>query len=225
MTGRPYELIKRAIDIGIAAAAAVLTGPLLAAIAVAIKIEDRGHVILRQHRVGLNGEDFELLKFRTMVDNAHLIGAGWLIADSDPRITRVGRFLRRWSLDELPQMFNVLRGDMSIIGPRPTLRYQVEQYTEFQRRRLDVLPGITGWAQVSGRNSLTWQERIERDVWYVEHRSLALDLRILARTVPLLARPSNVYNDARADWGEVVEAAVEEDREHHVDVARQAEAS
>ena len=219
-----YPPVKRAIDIAIAVAAAVITSPLLACIALAIKLEDRGPVILRQHRVGLGGEDFELLKFRTMVDNAHLIGAGWLIAHGDPRITRVGRFLRRWSLDELPQMFNVLRGDMSIIGPRPTLRYQVDQYTPFQRRRLDVPPGITGWAQVCGRNALTWQERIELDVWYVEHRSLALDLRILARTIPLLTRPSNVYNDARADWGEAVEAAIEEDRQHHVDVARQAEA-
>jgi lipopolysaccharide/colanic/teichoic acid biosynthesis glycosyltransferase len=219
MSGPAYRAIKRAMDVAIAGSAAVLTAPLLAAIALAIKLEDRGHVILRQHRVGLGGQDFELLKFRTMVDNAHLIGAGWLIADSDPRITRVGRFLRRWSLDELPQMFNVLRGDMSIIGPRPTLRYQVEQYTAFQRRRLDVPPGITGWAQVTGRNSLTWQERIERDVWYVEHRSLALDLRILVRTLPLLVRPSNVYNDARADWGEVIEAAAEEDRQHQVDVA------
>ena len=137
-----------------------------------------------------------------MVANAHTIGGGWLVAERDPRITRVGAFLRRWSLDELPQLANVLRGDMSVVGPRPTLRYQVEKYTDFQRRRLEVRPGITGWAQISGRNEITWPRRIELDVWYVDHRSLRLDARILARTLPLLLRPSGVYNEARADWGE-----------------------
>ncbi len=208
MTGPLYEALKRAIDVAIALAAAVVTAPLLALIALAIRLEDRGPAILRQTRVGRHDEDFELLKFRTMVVDAHRMGSGWLIAERDPRITRVGAVLRKWSLDELPQMFNVLRGEMSIIGPRPTLRYQVEQYTPFQRRRLEVRPGITGWAQVCGRNELRWQERIELDVWYVDHRSLALDLQILARTVPLLVRPTGVYNDARSDWGETVEAVV-----------------
>jgi lipopolysaccharide/colanic/teichoic acid biosynthesis glycosyltransferase len=202
-----YERLKRAIDILIAGTAAVLTSPLLAAITIAIWLEDRGPAILRQHRVGLGNEDFELLKFRTMVADAHKLGTGWLIAEGDPRITRVGAFLRRWSLDELPQMFNVLRGDMSIIGPRPTLRYQVDQYTPFQMRRLEVRPGITGWAQVCGRNALPWPERIALDVHYVDHRSLLLDLRILARTIPLLLSPSGVYNDARGDWGETVDPA------------------
>jgi lipopolysaccharide/colanic/teichoic acid biosynthesis glycosyltransferase len=193
---------KRALDIAIALAAAVVTAPLMAVIAVAIWLEDRGHVLLRQPRVGLHGEDFALLKFRTMVPNAHQLGTGWLVAEKDPRITRVGAVLRKWSLDELPQVINVLRGDMSIVGPRPTLRYQVDQYTDHQRRRLEVRPGITGWAQVRGRNRLRWPERIELDVWYVQHRSLALDLRILAMTIPMLLRPSDVYNDARGDWGE-----------------------
>jgi lipopolysaccharide/colanic/teichoic acid biosynthesis glycosyltransferase len=194
--------VKRALDIAIALAAAVVTSPLLAAIAIAIKLNDGGEILLRQKRVGKDGADFDLYKFRTMVPNAHLMGAGWLIAEHDPRITRVGRVLRRWSLDELPQMFNVLRGDMSIIGPRPTLRYQVEQYTDHQRRRLEVRPGITGWAQINGRNRLSWPERIELDVYYVENRSMRMDLSILARTLPLLFRPEDVYNDSRGDWGE-----------------------
>jgi lipopolysaccharide/colanic/teichoic acid biosynthesis glycosyltransferase len=181
--------------------------PLMAIIAVVIRLDSRGPALLRQTRVGRHGEDFELLKFRTMVVGAHTMGSGWLIAERDPRITRVGHFLRRWSLDELPQLFNVLRGDMSIIGPRPTLRYQVDQYTDFQRRRLEVRPGITGWAQVQGRNDLSWPARIELDVHYVEHRSLRLDLEILRRTVRVLATPSGIYNEARGDWGETTDPA------------------
>ena len=199
----------RALDLVIAGAAAVLGAPVFVAIAIAIRVESRGPIMLRQTRVGLGGEDFELLKFRTMVPDAHRLGTGWLIAEHDPRITRVGRFLRRWSLDELPQVFNVLRGDMSIVGPRPTLRYQVDQYTPFQRRRLEVRPGITGWAQVLGRNRLTWPQRIELDVWYVDNRSILLDIRLLLRTLPMLARPTGVYNDARGDWGEREQEAAE----------------
>ena len=145
---------------------------------------------------------FEIVKFRTLVDEPARAPVDFLIEAGDPRITRVGAFLRRWSLDELPQLWNVLAGDMSIVGPRPTLRYQVERYDDFQRRRLEVLPGVTGWAQVSGRNQLRWPERIELDVWYVDHRSLSLDLRILAATVPELFRRKPVYGDAQGDWGE-----------------------
>jgi lipopolysaccharide/colanic/teichoic acid biosynthesis glycosyltransferase len=199
----------RALDLVIAGAAAVLGAPVFVAIAIAIRVESRGPIILRQTRVGLGGEDFELLKFRTMVPDAHRLGTGWLIAEHDPRITRVGRFLRRWSLDELPQVFNGRRGDMSVVGPRPTLRYQVDQYTPFQRRRLEVRPGITGWAQVLGRNRLTWPQRIELDVWYVDNRSVLLDIRLLLRTLPMLARPTGVYNDARGDWGEREQEAAE----------------
>jgi lipopolysaccharide/colanic/teichoic acid biosynthesis glycosyltransferase len=200
-------MIKRGVDIAIALAAAVVTAPLMLVIAIAIRLEDRGPAVLRQSRVGLDGQDFDLLKFRTMVPDAHTLGTGWLIAEHDPRITRVGRVLRKWSLDELPQVFNVLRGDMSIVGPRPTLRYQVDQYTPHQRRRLAVRPGITGWAQIRGRNTLGWPQRIELDVWYVEHQSLRLDLLILLRTVPMLLSPEHVYNEARGDWGEVVDPA------------------
>ena len=198
---------KRALDVVIAGLAAVIAGPFMLVIALAIRLEDRGPALLRQSRVGMHGEDFDLLKFRTMIADAHTVGSGWLVAERDPRITRVGRILRKWSLDELPQMFNVLRGEMSIVGPRPTLRYQVDQYTPFQRRRLEAKPGITGWAQIRGRNSLRWPERIELDVWYVEHQSLRLDLLILLRTVPMILKPSGVYNEARGDWGEAVDPA------------------
>ena len=174
--------MNRAADIALAGLGLVLASPVLAGAALAIKVEDGGPVLFRQTRVGKDGEDFALFKLRTMVVDAERQGAGYAVDRGDSRITRAGRFLRRTSLDELPQLWNVVRGDMSLIGPRPTLRYQVEQYTPRQRRRLDVRPGITGWAQVQGRASLPWEERIELDVWYVEHRSPWLDAKILART-------------------------------------------
>ena len=202
-----FETTKRAMDLVIACVAAIVVLPVMAVIAIAVRLDSRGPALLRQSRVGRHGEDFELLKFRTMVVGAHTMGSGWLVAERDPRITRIGHFLRRWSLDELPQLLNVLRGEMSIIGPRPTLRYQVEQYTDFQRRRLEVPPGITGWAQVQGRNDLPWPERIELDVWYVDHRSLRLELEILRRTLRVLVTPSGIYNEARGDWGETTDPA------------------
>jgi lipopolysaccharide/colanic/teichoic acid biosynthesis glycosyltransferase len=174
--------VNRVADVAIAGSALLVTSPVLAIAALAVKLEDGGPVLYRQTRVGRNGADFELLKLRTMVVGAETVGAGLSVNRGDPRITRVGRLLRKLSLDELPQLWNVVRGEMSVIGPRPTLRYQVEQYDERQRQRLDVKPGITGWAQVNGRAELPWADRIELDVWYVEHRSPRLDLRILART-------------------------------------------
>ena len=174
--------MNRALDVAIAGAGLVVSCPFLAAGALAVKLEDRGPVLYRQTRVGKDGADFELLKLRTMIVGAEKQGAGFAVARGDSRITRVGRVLRRLSIDELPQLWNVVRGEMSIIGPRPTLRYQVERYDERQRRRLEVKPGITGWAQIHGRATLPWAERIELDVWYVEHRSPWLDLKILART-------------------------------------------
>jgi lipopolysaccharide/colanic/teichoic acid biosynthesis glycosyltransferase len=150
--------------------------------ALAIKLTSRGPALYRQTRVGKDGADFELLKLRTMVVGAESQGTGFAVDRGDTRITRVGRVLRMLSLDELPQLWNIVRGDMSVIGPRPTLRYQVEQYDERQRRRLDVKPGLTGWAQIHGRASLPWVERIELDVWYVDHRSAKTDLVILLRT-------------------------------------------
>ena len=174
--------MNRALDVAGATLGLVLASPFLAAAAIAIKLDGGGPVLYRQQRVGKDGREFELVKLRTMVVGAERQGAGWAVDHGDSRITRVGSVLRRVSLDELPQLWNVVRGEMSLIGPRPTLAYQVEQYTPHQRRRLDVRPGITGWAQVQGRASLPWEERIELDVWYVEHRSPSLDLKILART-------------------------------------------
>jgi lipopolysaccharide/colanic/teichoic acid biosynthesis glycosyltransferase len=175
-----------------------LSSPVLGAAAVAIKLEDGGPILYRQRRVGKDGVEFDLLKLRTMVVDAERQGAGWAVNEGDPRITRVGAVLRRLSLDELPQFWNVLRGDMALIGPRPTLAYQVEQYTPHQRRRLEVKPGLTGWAQIHGRARLPWSERIELDVWYVEHRSVALDLKILLRTP--LALFTGTYKGATGGW-------------------------
>ncbi len=192
---------SRALDLLVASLALVLGSPLLALAAILIKLESRGPVFYRQRRVGLGGEPFELWKLRTMVPGAESMGAGIYVVEGDPRITRTGRLLRRFSLDELPNLINVLRGEMAIVGPRPTVQEQVDRYTDRQRRRLEVKPGITGWAQVNGRTSLPWPERIELDVWYVEHRSLRLDLRILARTIRLLATGHGLYSDdLRQGW-------------------------
>ncbi len=176
----------------------LVTSPLLGLAALAVKLEDRGPVFYRQLRVGKDGRDFELLKLRTMVVDAERQGAGYAVDRDDPRITRAGRVLRRLSIDELPQLWNVLRGEMSLVGPRPTLRYQVDRYDERQRSRLDVKPGLTGWAQVNGRAALPWDERIELDLWYVEHRSTGLDLKILVRTPVALFR--GTYKGATGGW-------------------------
>jgi lipopolysaccharide/colanic/teichoic acid biosynthesis glycosyltransferase len=191
-------LVNRAADVVIAASALVAASPLLGLAALAAKLEDGGPVLYRQMRVGKDATDFELLKLRTMVVGAETMGAGMAVNKGDVRITRTGRILRRLSLDELPQLWNVIRGEMSVIGPRPTLRYQVERYVPRQRRRLEVKPGITGWAQVHGRASLPWEERIELDVWYVEHRSPWVDLKILAKTP--LALFSGTYKGATGGW-------------------------
>ena len=176
----------------------LVASPLLGLAALAVKLEDGGPVLYRQRRVGKDGVEFELLKLRTMVVGAESLGAGYAVDRGDSRITRVGRVLRRLSIDELPQLWNVVRGEMSLIGPRPTLRYQVDRYTERQRRRLEVRPGLTGWAQIHGRAELPWDERIELDVWYVEHRSPWVDLKILARTP--LALFSGTYKGATGGW-------------------------
>ena len=184
---------SRALDLLVASLALALASPLLALAAILIKLESRGPVFYRQRRVGRGGEPFELWKLRTMVPGAESMGAGIYVVEGDPRITRTGRLLRRFSLDELPNLINVLRGEMAIVGPRPTVQGQVDRYTDRQRRRLEVKPGITGWAQVNGRTSLPWPERIELDVWYVEHRSIGLDVRILGRTARLLITGHGLY--------------------------------
>ena len=160
-------------------------------------------MIYRHQRIGRDGVPFELWKLRTMVSGAETMGAGLYIEANDSRITRTGAFLRRFSLDELPNLVNVLRGEMSVVGPRPTVAVQVDRYTPHQRRRLEVKPGITGWAQVNGRASISWPERIELDVWYVDNRSVLLDLRILARTVKLLVSGQGLYSsELEQGWGE-----------------------
>jgi lipopolysaccharide/colanic/teichoic acid biosynthesis glycosyltransferase len=196
--GRGGHALNRTLDVALAGVGLAVTSPLLLAAAIAIRLEDGGAVFYRQTRVGKDGADFELLKLRTMVVGAERQGAGYAVNAGDSRITRVGALLRRTSLDELPQLLNVLRGDMSLIGPRPTLRYQVERYTERQLRRLEVKPGITGWAQIHGRAALPWDERIELDVWYVEHRSPLVDLKILLRTP--LALLGGTYKGATGGW-------------------------
>jgi lipopolysaccharide/colanic/teichoic acid biosynthesis glycosyltransferase len=193
-------MIRRVIDVIVSGTLLVLSSPVLALAVLAIRLESSGHPIYRQRRVGLDGRAFDVLKLRTMVDGAEHIGAGLAINVNDSRITRVGAFLRRTSLDELPNLLNVLRGEMSLIGPRPTLPVQVEQYNERQRGRLLIKPGITGWAQVNGRTSLPWSKRIELDLYYIANRSLLLDLRILWRTVAIVLGGSGLYKGQAGGW-------------------------
>jgi lipopolysaccharide/colanic/teichoic acid biosynthesis glycosyltransferase len=190
--------VNRVLDAALAGIGLAIASPALAIAGVATKLDDGGPVFYRQRRVGLHGKEFELVKLRTMRVGAERQGAGYAVNEGDPRITRVGRVLRRLSVDEIPQLWNVVRGDMSLIGPRPTLAYQVEKYTPRQRRRLDVKPGITGWAQIHGRARLPWDERIELDVWYVEHRSPWLDVKILARTPAALF--AGTYKGETGGW-------------------------
>jgi lipopolysaccharide/colanic/teichoic acid biosynthesis glycosyltransferase len=193
-------MIRRALDVVVASVALVLTAPVMLVAILAIRLESAGHPIYRQRRVGRGGRQFDMLKLRTMVRGAESIGAGLAVNEGDSRITRVGSLLRRLSIDELPNLVNVLRGEMAIIGPRPTIQVQVAQYTERQRRRLDVRPGITGWAQVQGRAALPWSERIELDLWYIEHRSWRLDLVILWRTATMLVTGRGLYKGATGGW-------------------------
>ena len=190
--------MNRVADVAVAGLGLLVTAPVLGIAAAAVKLADGGPVLYRQQRVGRDGAAFELLKLRTMVVGAESQGAGAAVDEGDPRITGPGTLLRRLSVDELPQLWNVIRGEMSVIGPRPTLAYQVERYTPRQRRRLEVKPGLTGWAQVHGRARLPWEERIELDLWYVEHRSPLVDLKILARTP--LALFSGTYKGASGGW-------------------------
>jgi lipopolysaccharide/colanic/teichoic acid biosynthesis glycosyltransferase len=193
-------MIRRALDVGVSSLALLLAAPVLALAMLAIRLESAGPVIYRQRRVGLDGRTFDVLKLRTMVDGAEHMGAGLAVNENDSRSTRVGAFLRRTSLDELPNLLNVLRGEMSLIGPRPTIPVQVESYSERQRGRLAVKPGITGWAQVHGRASLPWSERIELDLYYIAHRSIWLDLKIIWRTVRMVLGGSGLYKGAAGGW-------------------------
>jgi len=178
--------MPRAADVLIASLALVVLSPFLLAAAIAIKLGGRGPVVYRQRRIGRDGRPFEMWKLRTMVAGSDPVGVGTAVTRDDPRVTPAGRILRRTSLDEVPNLVNVLRGEMAIVGPRPTIPAQVDDYTPRQNRRHEVLPGITGWAQVQGRAGIPWAERIELDVWYVDHRTALLDLRILLRTAWLV---------------------------------------
>jgi lipopolysaccharide/colanic/teichoic acid biosynthesis glycosyltransferase len=178
--------MPRPLDLLSAAVALLALSPFLLVAAIAIKLGSRGPVIYRQRRVGRDDREFEMWKLRTMVEGSDPVGVGTVVTREDPRVTAAGRFLRRTSLDEVPNLVNVLRGEMAVVGPRPTIPAQVDDYTPFQRRRHEVLPGITGWAQVQGRAGIPWEERIELDVWYVDHRSASLDARILLKTLWLV---------------------------------------
>lgn len=193
-------MTRRAVDVLVSGLGLAMSSPLLALAALAIRLESPGHPIYRQRRIGRHGAPFDVLKLRTMVDGAEHLGAGLAVNHDDSRITRVGALLRRGSLDELPNLVNVLRGDMSLIGPRPTIPVQVAQYTSRQRGRLALRPGITGWAQVNGRTSLPWAQRIELDLWYIEHRSVALDLRILWRTLAIVIGGEGIYRGRTGGW-------------------------
>jgi lipopolysaccharide/colanic/teichoic acid biosynthesis glycosyltransferase len=192
--------VRRLFDVLVAGGVLLATSPVLAIAVVAIRLESPGHPIYRQRRVGKDGRPFDVLKLRTMVQGAEGMGAGMAVNEGDPRITRVGEILRRYSIDELPNLVNVLRGEMAIIGPRPTIPVQVEQYTSRQRGRLAIEPGITGWAQVNGRTSLPWSQRIELDLWYIEHRSWRLDLRILVKTAGMVLHGAGLYKGATGGW-------------------------
>ena len=193
---------KRALDLLLGSAALLLSGPLLALAAVAIRLETHGHAVYRQRRVGRGGVPFRLYKLRTMVSGAETMGKGLAVDEGDERITKLGRWLRRTSFDEVPNLINVLRGEMSLVGPRPTVQVQVDRYSERQRGRLSVRPGLTGWAQIHGRASLPWHERIELDLWYVEHASLRLDLRILVHTARMAVTGSGLYRGETGGWRE-----------------------
>jgi lipopolysaccharide/colanic/teichoic acid biosynthesis glycosyltransferase len=192
--------VRRLFDIVVAGAALLFFSPVLLVAMVAIRLESPGSPIYRQRRVGMNGEEFDVLKLRTMVTGAEHIGAGMAIDEGDTRITRVGGFLRRTSLDEIPNLVNVLMGEMTLIGPRPTIPVQVSQYTERQRGRLAVKPGLTGWAQVNGRAALPWPERIELDLWYIENRTWRLDLKILVRTARMVLGGHGLYKGGTGGW-------------------------
>jgi len=188
-------MVKRILDLIIGIIGFIFTSPLWIYVIIRIKTEDHGPIFFVQERVGKDGKLFRIYKFRSMVVGTEKKGAGVFVSGDDDRITRIGRFIRKTSIDELPQLINVLRGEMSIVGPRPTLEYQVKRYNERQKKRLSVKPGITGWAQVNGRNAMTWPEKIELDVWYIDHWSIGLDLKIITKSIRSVFKREGIYSE------------------------------
>lgn len=184
---------KRVLDVIVSLSMLIALFPFFVLIALAIKLQSTGSVFFKSERVGINGRKFILFKFRSMINGAINIGLGVETSKDDFRIIRIGRFLRHWSLDELPQLINILRGEMSLVGPRPALPHQVEKYSGFERKRLEMKPGVTGWAQVNGRNLLSWKERIQLDVWYVQNWHLWLDFKILFMTIKVILTSEGLY--------------------------------
>jgi len=188
-------MVKRILDLLLGIIGLILTSPLWLYVIIRIKSEDLGPVFFIQERVGKDGKLFRMYKFRSMVTGAEQKGAGVIVSAEDKRITKIGRFIRKTSIDELPQLINVLKGEMSIVGPRPTLEYQVKRYNERQRRRLSVKPGITGWAQINGRNTMTWPEKIELDLWYIDHWSIGLDFKIIGKSIWSVLKREGIYSE------------------------------
>jgi len=194
------NILKRMIDVVVSGIGLIILFPIFVIIGIFIKLDSKGPVFFVQERAGKDGRIFKAYKLRTMIDNAEKIGLGYEIAKDDNRITRVGKNLR-WGIDELPQLINVFKGEMSIVGPRPALPHQVEKYSEQGRRRLEVKPGITGWALVNGRNSLSWPERIKLDIWYIDNWSIWLDLKILFKTVwVVIFTREGIYGKDGINW-------------------------
>ena len=192
-----YRALKRTLDILVSLPVLVVTSPIMLATAAAVKLESPGPAIFRQARLGVGGREFIMYKFRSMALNSEHTGSGVYSEKGDSRVTKVGRFIRATSIDELPQLFNILKGDMSLIGPRPPLTYHpwpIDQYTPHQRRMFEVRPGVTGWAQVNGRKCVEWHDRINMNVWYVDNASLGLDLKILGMTLKTLVHTKDNVN-------------------------------
>lgn len=191
---KSYLLFKRILDFIFAAFFLIIFFPLFVVVAVLIKIDSRGPIIFKQSRIGKNGKFFRLWKFRTMCENAEKIGTGLSTAENDPRITKIGKILRKTSIDELPQLVNILKGEMSFIGPRPAPTFHLEKYSKEDMKRLEVLPGLTGWAQVNGRNKLTWPEKIKKDIWYVNNLSILVDIKIVLKTIKIIILLDGIYS-------------------------------
>lgn len=195
---RTQLFLKRFFDLFFSILGIIILSPLMLIIAIVIKLDSKGPIIYKQERLGKDGRVFKIYKFRTMIMNAEKIGSGLFTYENDPRITRVGKILRKTSLDELPQLFNVLKGEMSFVGPRPPVPYYPKRWSEYtseEKKRFSMKPGITGWAQVNGRNEIDWPKRIKLDIWYVDNWSLFLDIKIILKSVEVVLKKKGVYKD------------------------------